>query len=274
MYAQWKVFKLAKESGVTVSLDGQGADELLAGYPYFKLVLWAELLQKFKIFKYLKETSLSSSSPLDYLLNPIMAMAGFLSHRKMIAFAGMREPQYRSRWINNDFFRNTALSRVPIKKVFSSRLNQRLYEVFSYDGLPALLRYADRNSMSHSLEARMPFLDYRFVTYVFSLPSQDKVSNGLSKYIMRQALNNDIPSQILMRQDKVGFETPEARWFRGELLEWSRDIIHSNLMAQRGFYDIQVLRKMWKNHQEGKINVSRPLWRAINLELWHRKYFD
>ena len=274
MYAQWKVFQLAKQNGVTVTLDGQGADELLAGYPYFKLVYWAELLQKRKFLRCINEVKSDSRSKAEIVRNLLMSLSGFLSHRKMISLAGFKDPQYKRDWLNKKYFRGIPLAYPPRRKKFSSRLNQRLYEVFNHDGLPALLRYADRNSMGHSVEARMPFLDHRLVSYVFSLSPDTKIHKGLSKDILRKALKKDIPSNILARRDKIGFDTPEEIWFREEMSRWLAEIIDSRSMNNRGFYNIPELKHLFERHRKGEVNASRPVWRAVNLELWQRKYLD
>jgi len=274
MYAQWKVFKLAKRNGVTVTLDGQGADEILAGYPYFKFVYWAELLYKLNLIKYGKEMFFDSSSLSGFMLNLLASFSGFFPHRKMISLAGIKDPQYRVNILSKQFFKNIPLSSSPVEKRFSSPLNQRLYEVFTQDGLPALLRYADRNSMAHTLESRMPFLDHRLVSFLFSLPPELKVNRGWSKYILRKSIPQDLPPKILNRKDKIGFETPEADWFRNELCSWIEGIINSSSLKKRGFYNIKILKRTFHNHKKGVINASRPLWRVINLELWQRNYMD
>ncbi|UCC38805.1 MAG: asparagine synthase (glutamine-hydrolyzing) [Candidatus Aminicenantes bacterium] len=274
IYAQWKVFQFAKQNGVTVTLDGQGADELLAGYPYFKIAYWSELIQKLDIARLFGELSSESISIPQSILSFFMSFSGFLPHRRMIALAELKDPQYRTNWINKYYFKKTPLPPSPIKRTFISRLNQRLYEIFTCDGLPGLIRYADRNSMAHSLESRMPFLDYRLVSYVFSLSSDSKINNGLSKYILRKALMKDIPAKISERRDKIGFETPEAEWFRDELRSFMADIVHSKSLKNRNYYDVNNLKRLLEKHSKGTINASRPLWRAINLELWHRKYID
>jgi len=274
IYAQWKVFQLAKKNGVTVTLDGQGADELLAGYPYFKIVYWSELLQRFRLKKYFAEIFLDSRSISQFILNSISTISGFLPHRKMIALAGAKNPQYLTHWINKNYFTDIPLPHSPIKKRFNSRLNQRLYEIFTRDGLPALIRYADRNSMAHGLESRMPFLDHRLVSYVFWLSSDFKINNGLSKYILRTALRKDIPKKIQERRDKIGFETPEAEWFRNELKDFIAGIVYSRPLGKRGFYHLDNLKTLFEKHKKGTIDASRPLWRVINLESWYRKYID
>ncbi len=274
MYAQWKVFQLAKRCGVTVTLDGQGADELLAGYPYFKMVYGAELLQRLRWGRFMKETGAPGSPLPGRLAAAVTALAGFLPHRRMIALAGMRAAQYVQDWIAKDFFRGVELPHPPVEIKFRSRLNQRLYEVFSQDGLPALLRYGDRNSMRHGVESRVPFLDYRLVSYVFSLPPEYKIRDGLSKAVLRRALKKDIPPLVLERRDKIGFVTPEAGWFRTEMKERMREVFESPSLPLRGFYRARELRRLFARHMSGAADASRPLWRVFNLELWMRRYLD
>jgi asparagine synthase (glutamine-hydrolysing) len=128
--------------------------------------------------------------------------------------------------------------------------------------------------MAHALEARMPFLDYRLVSYVFALSPELKIRRGLSKYILRKALKKDVPESILTRRDKIGFETPEAKWFREELRGWLSEIMNSRSIKKRGFYNTEMLKETLERHIKGAIDASRPLWRAVNLELWFRKYID
>jgi len=274
MYAQWKVFEMAKNCGVTVTLDGQGADESLGGYPYFKPVFWGELLKNRYFLTLLRELRADSQSPLKFLENSAMLFSGFLSHRTMIQLAKLKSPQYSTHWINNDIFKNVSLPHASLPKFFSSQLNQRLYEVFAYDGLPALLRYADRNSMAHSLESRMPFLDYRLVSYLFSLPSCFKIRDGFTKYIMRKALREDVPSYILQRRDKVPFLTSEALWFRQEMKGLIQNLLHSDSFLSRAYIIPRRVQSLYQKHVNREVDASRPLWRIINLELWLRQYMD
>jgi asparagine synthase (glutamine-hydrolysing) len=274
MYAQWKVFELAKNHSVTVTLDGQGADETLAGYPYFKMVYWSELFRKARLSSFVKEVYQDSTTLPKFGLNLLMTFSGFLPHRKTIALAKIKDPQYFTYWINKKHFRNIPLPHSRLKNIFQSHLNQRLHEVFSHDGLPALLRYADRNSMAHSLESRMPFMDHRLVSFLFSLPPEFKIRNGLSKFIMRKALKDDVPDYILNRHDKVPFLTSEAQWFRNDMRDLIMNVIHSDSFKARPYFKAHKVQRLYKKHLEGKIDASRPLWRILNLELWLREYMD
>jgi asparagine synthase (glutamine-hydrolysing) len=120
----------------------------------------------------------------------------------------------------------------------------------------------------------MPFLDYRLVSFVFSLPPEFKIHDGLSKTILRRALKKDIPSLILDRRDKIGFVTPEAEWFRTEMKDRMKDVFHSSSIRARGLYRVRRLRELFQKHLDGSVDASRPLWRAFHLELWMRKYID
>jgi asparagine synthase (glutamine-hydrolysing) len=162
----------------------------------------------------------------------------------------------------------------PSPAAVGDRLNRRLYEVFSHDGLPALLRYADRNAMAHSVEARMPFMDYRLVGYLFSLPAEDKIRDGQTKHVLRRGLASLLPRRILDRHDKIGFLTPEEQWFRGPLRWIFEDVIGSASLARRGYCDPARLRALRAAHSAGRVNASMPLWRAVNLELWFRRFVD
>jgi asparagine synthase (glutamine-hydrolysing) len=222
MYAQWKVFEIAKINGVNVAIGGQEVNEWLAGYTYFKMVYWAELLKRLEILTYANEIYQQNLSLISLLFNFISSFSGSFSHRFIIAVAGIADKQYLRNWINHAYFRLVSLPHAKIGRIFSDSLNQilsirqRLYEAFTYEGLPAWIRYADRNSMIHSLDSRMPFLDYRRVSFLFSLPANWKIRQGLSRYILRQSLAADVPTKILARRDKIGFITAEAQLFRNE----------------------------------------------------------
>ena len=108
--------------------------------------------------------------------------------------------------------------------------------MFRFTSLPALLHYEDRNSTAFSLEARVPFLDYRLVEFMFSLPTEEKIKNGVTKVILRDAMKGVLPEQIRNRTDKMGFVTPEDIWFRTVLKDQIYQIINSKSFANRGYF--------------------------------------
>jgi asparagine synthase (glutamine-hydrolysing) len=273
IYAQYKVFERARAEGVPVTLDGQGADEILAGYLYFLPVYHAELLQAGRLGEWWRHTAAAGALHDESAWRQRARTAGgFLDHRAMIRMAGRFMPQYGSKWVSCEL-RNRAAAIRYENDFKGGRLNRRLAEVFESSGLPALLRYADRNSMAHSVESRMPFLDHRLVSFVFALPADAKITAGETKSILREALYDVIPDRIRKRHDKIGFETPQGRWFK-ELFEAEIQgmIANSANLAIGEWVVPEKVRHLWEVHRSGRANVSRPLWRVYCLERWMRQF--
>ena len=157
---------------------------------------------------------------------------------------------------------------------FPDRLRRHQQLILTRRGLPELLRYEDRNSMAHSLEARVPFLDYRLVELCFSLPGGELVGGGQTKAVLRRALGDLLPPVVRARRDKLGFVTPEKRWLRGRLGELAADVFASRSFAERGFVDAAAARRRLERHRAGRLEAGMELWRALNLELWARALLD
>jgi asparagine synthase (glutamine-hydrolysing) len=141
-------------------------------------------------------------------------------------------------------------------------------------GLKELLRYEDRNSMAFSIETRTPFVDYRLVEYVFSLPACYKIHDGWTKYLLRVSTEGLIPEVIRWRKDKLGFPTPETAWMR-----LNRDSIRE-IFAGRDFRagsylnSKKILENLDKQLDKGSPASLSVLWKPLNLELWMRKMFS
>lgn len=150
----------------------------------------------------------------------------------------------------------------------------RLYHLMTEISLPALLHYEDRNSMAHSIEARVPFLDHRLVEFVFSLPLDQIVRNGVTKVVLRNAMNGILPERVRERMDKIGFQTPEDAWFRTVLRDWIKSIIRSRSFLDRGYLSPRRVEDEFALHCAGKKNSSFVIWRWVNLELWFRRFID
>jgi len=142
-------------------------------------------------------------------------------------------------------------------------------------GLPLLLREEDKNSMAFSIETRLPFLDYRIVEFMFSMPSHFKVKNGITKYILREAMQGILPEPVRMRRSKFGFSTPMDEWFREErMIKIVRSILNSKTFRTRGYYHLTDLNNFFGKHIEGKVNIGQTLWKLLNLEIWRRIYIE
>jgi len=155
-----------------------------------------------------------------------------------------------------------------------SLFDRVLYDFFTTSHLPSLLRYEDRNAMAHSIESRVPFLDFRLVELVFALPRELKISSGVTKRILRQSLQGILPEPVRNRQDKIGFTTPEDTWFRTCLRDQIREILHSESFAQRGYLNVEKVKQAFDCYCQERSNISREVWRWVNLELWLRRFID
>jgi asparagine synthase (glutamine-hydrolysing) len=160
----------------------------------------------------------------------------------------------------------------PVK--FPEDLNNYLYHVFRFMSLPGLLHYEDRNSMAFSVETRLPFLDYRLIEYIFSLPMEQKLKEGVTKVILRNAIKGGVPEEIRNRMDKMGFGTPQDTWFRTVLREGVSEIIGSKSFAERGYFDVRKVQEGFEDHCNGRINIGSLIWKWVNLELWLRMFID
>jgi len=264
IYAQWEVMGLAKERSVSVLLDGQGGDELLAGYlPSFYYHFY-RLLRNLKLKCLLKE------------------MSGFRKyHKTMLAVI-------LSRWITPRFwntigrklewadeaFQKRFFRSFPRSLKFENDLNNFLYHCFHSTTLPRLLHYEDRNSMAFSIEARLPFLDYRLVEYIFSLPSALKIKEGVTKVILRNAMRGTLPEEVKNRYDKMGFVTPDDVWFRTVLKDKIHEVLSSKSFAERGYFVVDKVNEVFEECCGGKRSIGPTLWRWVNLELWFRTFID
>jgi asparagine synthase (glutamine-hydrolysing) len=214
--SQYEVMKLAKENHIKVLLDGQGADEILAGYPmywsYYLMQLFREDKKKYRKVKLdlekLHGQEIRPSSPLQFLLQ---------SYSQTL-YNRLQNTKRRMQRTDARFFNGIAPELVekyreeknPIYK--PSHLKEILYHSTIRYGLNELLRYADRNSMAHSVEVRLPFLSHRLVEFVFRLPEEFLIHNGWTKYILRKSMSPILPKEIAWRKDKIGYEPPQEQW--------------------------------------------------------------
>jgi asparagine synthase (glutamine-hydrolysing) len=265
VYAEYKVMELAKNH-CTVILNGQGADEMMAGYHYFYGYYFRDLLKKYNWGKLLSEVAhythlQKSDRALRYLifsLNP-----RFLKHYKDHSC------------IENSFYNSHYNSENVLLDTFyeSKDLKEFLIKHFEYKFEHHLL-WADKTGMNFSLETRFPFLDHNLVEKTLSLESDSYIRNGYTKAIMRNALKGILPEKIRLRTDKIGFSTPEAEWFKDEnLFRILNDIVNSSTFSRRGYFNVSVCKKQlidFKNH--GKKNPR--FWKWLQLELWFRNYID
>lgn len=227
--AQYEVQKLAKDNNVTVLLDGQGADELLAGYHPFYSAFFKELQRTNKSL-YQKEVKAYQDFFGNSRINPVPPKDLKYYIRKMGGPVkdGLKKMHgyyrhYTDPLFSGDFYHAFRNSQYIFPHPCET-LNQALYNSVN-EGLTQLLRYADRNSMAHSREVRLPFLSHELVEFLFSLPAEMKIHNGWTKYIQRKTFAPLLPEEITWRKDKIGYEPPQKKWMEKEQVkEQIRDI--------------------------------------------------
>jgi asparagine synthase (glutamine-hydrolysing) len=276
-FVQWMVMKLAHRNNTKVLLDGQGGDELLAGYMYMFGYYFYELFKEKRYFKLLKEISLyyKNHKTIFGILLFFFMMAPE-SLQKRIAFrVNVGSDITLRKWVSKDFYNvHKEKSSLLADFINAKSLNKALQKHIVYK-LEHLLRCEDKSAMAFSIETRLPFLDYRLVDFMFTVPSYLKIDNGTTKVILREAMKDTIPEKIVNRQSKFGFETKEADWFRTDAFKvLILDIINSQSFRNRPYYDIEEVEKEVQKFFNGKKNISRTIWRWLNLELWFRMFID
>jgi len=272
IYAQWNVMRKARERGVTVLLDGQGGDELLAGYLPSFYPLLGQMIKQMALRRLIKEFDAFRRCHRDMPNRFFQGIAAAVLPGWIKPFL-QKHMNDRTGWANEGFRKRYSRDFPPPRK-FKEDLNNYLYHIFRSAILPGLLRYEDRNSMAFSLESRLPFLDYRLVEYIFSLPIEKKLKEGVTKVVLRDAMKGTLPDEIRNRMDKIGFGTPEGIWVKTVLKESISEIIGSKSFAERGYFNVPKVRKAFENHCAGKINISSLIWRWVNLEVWLRMFSD
>jgi asparagine synthase (glutamine-hydrolysing) len=270
--AQWFVMRAAREAGLKVMLDGQGGDEVLAGYPTYFSYRFADLVtggrlptlgRELAAYRRLHGASIPSLA--EALVRPLASESLKLRVRSRL----------KGTWrLAGPALSSTRPTGVEQASGFPDFLRRRMELILTERGLPELLHYEDRNSMAHSLEARVPFLDYRFVELCFSLPPRQLIDRGMTKVVLRRALGDLLPPVVRDRVDKLGFVTPEARWFREGLGAFAADVFASQAFADRGLVDPAAARRRLEGHRAGRLDAGFELWRVLNLELWARTFLD
>jgi asparagine synthase (glutamine-hydrolysing) len=268
--AGWHVMREAARAGLTVMLDGQGGDELFAGYRAAYGYRLADLLASGELGELRRELGAfwaqHGSSP--------VAAAGVLARPFLpegIAAAARAHLKGSSALAHPDL-RPTARPQESNGYPFPDRLRRHLAHTLGRRGLPELLRYEDRNSMAHSIEARVPFLDHRLVELAYSLDGGDLIVRGQTKAVLRRALGDLLPPAVRDRRDKLGFVTPEGRFMREALGELAADAFASPEFRSRGLVDPDAARERLQGHRRGDATAGMELWRALNVELWARSF--
>ena len=233
-YAQYKVYQLAKQNGIKVILDGQGADETLAGY--HKYLHWF-LQEKVKGGRYKAEAEAFARNNITIDWSWKNKLAARFPEIAAVQLESKSNAALKNNPFINPAFLKAHHNKKTIFKPIVHKLNDLLYYNTMQFGLEELLRYADRNSMAHGVEVRLPFLSHELVQFIFSLPSQFKINNGFTKYILRESIQSYLPSAVVYRTDKIGYEPPQQQWmqttgFTELILESRKKLVKEEILKQ------------------------------------------
>ncbi len=238
VYAQYKVMQLAKQNNVTVLLDGQGADEILAGYT--KYIHWylQEHVAKFRYRYAQREKNMLQQNQISFQWGFGNYTAAWLP---MVANAKLEEMERKKillhPHINREYAHAYYDKYYSVYKPPVTKLNDILYFNTQQQGLGELLHYADRNAMAHGRELRLPFLNHELVEFIFTLPANYKIQNGYTKWLLRRAMNEKLPADIIWRTDKVGYEPPQKKWMKQKAMQESvmesrKKLVAANILSK------------------------------------------
>lgn len=266
IYAQYKVFELVKENNIKVVLDGQGADEIFAGYIHYFSDRAMSILSKHGVLAYLK--FIRNIDPLLHVSRQKLIMKGIAAFLPKDLQKRMASTYHASagRLLHEEAFSKEQYQ-FATPDFGDDFLKLSLYKRLKHIGLPWLLRYQDRNSMAFSVEGRVPFLTKDLAEFVFSLPEEYILSSaGYTKKLMRKAMKNYLPAAILARKDKIGFETPEQQWIKSSP-EWTLDVLNSNYNTSSGV-NMKALTKEFNQIFSNKRTYTEEHWRYLNFLRW------
>ena len=260
IFMQYFVMKAAKEEGCKVMLDGQGGDETLLGYENYYPLVYLSILKRFGIIELIKSMVDTCKN------NSNMSAIWIAKYAVANRFPRFRLWRYKR---NARFIKKHLLN--DVKAEFLFKTNEFQGDIFSMQryelessNLPALLRYEDRNSMRHSVEARLPFCDYQTMETSLKIPDHLKVRNGWTKYILRRAMKEMLPESVLWRKNKLGFNAPEATWIQGCQPVIDETILSSDLLQK-------ICNRDRLKRDLGSMTLKQK-WRLFNVAVWGDLY--
>lgn len=271
----WKLYKHIKEQNISVTLDGQGPDEMLGGYNYIydsfkaavdlKRPLW--FYDLYKTYAFQGESKYSSARK-----NTKIAFRQVIKYTLWRPFSKIKK--YLKANKNSEGTEAELLIPVRNHLPFNNSLDNSLYQQFFQDPLPAILNQYDRCSMAHGVECRMPFMDYRIVEFIFSLPPESKVGKGYTKRILREAMKDILPDEIRLNKLKIGFNAPIIDWFKGPLKEFMLEMMNGDEFQNSKYFDGKQLLidfKQFLIKEQPQWNEAWRFWPPVHFAWWINK---
>jgi asparagine synthase (glutamine-hydrolysing) len=260
-FGQHRVFELCRQDGATVVLDGQGADEIFAGYQYHQRIAVKELLRRGRVVAAWRE--LRAIGRMDQ-----RSATGLFADWFVKPYLRRTRPPI---WITPsppDPARFAPVERGRDR----APLNRQLYYDVRWANAKIILGYADRNAMAHSIEARVPYFDRQVVEFAFGLPTGHKIARGDRKRVLRDVARRYVPKAITERPDRMGFGTPDEAMIAGPLLPVIRDALADPDFRASGWIDAAEADRFLLDFAEGRHHDHRAVWRLFMLSRWARRF--
>jgi len=257
IFMQYFVMKKAKEIGCTVMLDGQGGDEILLGYEKYYPSAYLNIFRRkgfIKMFKAITESNKNNSRMNLYWIIKFCIGGTFSALRKIVH---KRETPFMKPYSNNFNFLDK------LSNSYFNIFNLQEQEIMSTN-LPCLLKFEDKNSMMNSIEARLPFLDYKVLETALSIDIDYKIKNGWTKYLLRKIISKKMPNDIAWRKNKLGFNAPESTWVDSISDDIKLHIKNSKILNELCYTD-----KILKNFDKFD---NRLKWRLYSTAIWEKVY--
>jgi asparagine synthase (glutamine-hydrolysing) len=281
IFAQWSVFEEARRRAIKVMLDGQGADEQLAGYHGGFSYHYAGLLRELRLVALMRTLmerrryhGLSVRQQLRMFVVPLLP-PGVLRYLR----APRAHAIVQRNWLGSDAFGRIDRSRGALDVALDEselgpikNIGDLCVAMTQASNLGMLLHWEDRNSMAHGIEARVPFLDHRLVEFSIGLGSQHKIVGGDTKRVLRCGMEGILPETVRTRRDKLGFSTPETEWFRGPLRSVIEGGVEETLRRYPGLLNAEATRALAGDMLGGARPVDFTLWRIVNIGIWGRVF--
>jgi asparagine synthase (glutamine-hydrolysing) len=279
IFAQWCVFEAARRVGLKVMLDGQGADEQLAGYHGSFSYYFASLIRQRQfvtlLYAMLQRQAWHGVPLADQVRTFLLPL---LPSKLARWLRRERQTLLQHNWLDGEVLR-PHLGRSPFETARESigrppvaNVGELCVVLTQSSNLAMLLHWEDRNSMAHGIEARVPFLDHRLVEFAIALGDRHKIVGGDTKRVLRRAMGGILPEMVRNRRDKLGFTTPEEEWFRGPLRELVSAGVEQTLTRYPWLLNAKGVRAHTADMLEGRRPVDFSLWRIISLGIWGRVF--
>jgi asparagine synthase (glutamine-hydrolysing) len=268
----YQLMRLAAQHGVKVVLNGQGADETIGGYDSYFRDYWYTLVRRGHLrdaWSQVSEYARTHRGSRPLLVRRLARHLVRSELRSLGLYRAMSQSARVRRLRANSWFEDSLRQQLPLDEADPGvDLMSSLRHGVTVAPLPLYLRVEDRNAMAHSVEARLPFLDHRVVSFLFGLKPEWHLRGQWNKFVLRESMRGRIPESVRSRVDKMGFPHPGRRWFGNELREPLLDILHSRPTRERGIYNTKAILRDAERHRRGQLDVASALFNVAAFETW------